>query len=545
MLAIYTRLSVEDNTSNSIQNQIREGKSFAEENHFQFKLYDEGMGVSGGADISSRPVLEDLMNDISKGIIKKVWVRDQNRLERNQLTFHLFVDHVVKNNVEIYIADKLVDYSDPDTFFKTSLDSLFHTQRRITQGVKTKRAIRDNLKEGKTRGGIMAYGFSKDSNKFVIIDEFESQVIKEIYDLCLEGKGTRAIATILNEKNIPTRYNKMGDGTLKIKNKYTKKIKVINKSDIKWAQNTIRSILRNPIYKGDKYLGKGKERELFKYPIIIDEKKWQQVQEKLKSNRILTGKKVEHKYLLKGVLECGVCNSNYYGKINKNTNIYMCSSKRTSKNNCGNRGINISAIEAYIWGRLFKEKGVKKALIEHLSNKDKDNKISDLKHDLLKYSKELKRRTEEKKRAIRLAIQGKIEEDDIEPEIARIDGIIQDIEIKSKNLKAQLREFETVEEKEKEIHNDLNNLKNISHNTKRDVINKYISRIYIYYKEPIYILKVHYKFHFEESHILPKDYKIGIIMGERKAYPLKKNINIELELNKIYKKIQKAFEVVD
>ncbi|GAK99682.1 hypothetical protein JCM19314_3727 [Nonlabens ulvanivorans] len=58
----------------------------------------------------------------------------------------------------------------------------------------------------------MAYGYTKDENKYVIIDEEEAEVVREMYKMCLEGKGTRAIATILNERGVKTRYQKMPEG---------------------------------------------------------------------------------------------------------------------------------------------------------------------------------------------------------------------------------------------------------------------------------------------------------------------------------------------
>ena len=58
MLAIYTRLSREDSESTSIENQLREGKSFAKDNGFNdIKIYNEGQGISGAAEIKHRPQL--------------------------------------------------------------------------------------------------------------------------------------------------------------------------------------------------------------------------------------------------------------------------------------------------------------------------------------------------------------------------------------------------------------------------------------------------------------------------------------------------------
>ena len=91
MLAIYTRLSKEDKDSTSIKNQTREGKAFASKLKTDYKLYDEGEGISGGAEIKDRPQLFTLLQDIRSNEIDKVWFRSQNRLERNSSTYAIFI----------------------------------------------------------------------------------------------------------------------------------------------------------------------------------------------------------------------------------------------------------------------------------------------------------------------------------------------------------------------------------------------------------------------------------------------------------------------
>jgi DNA invertase Pin-like site-specific DNA recombinase len=66
MLAIYTRLSKEDSKSTSIENQIQEGKMFAQSKNFlNYEIYNEGEGISGGATIKDRPKLDALIQDIN------------------------------------------------------------------------------------------------------------------------------------------------------------------------------------------------------------------------------------------------------------------------------------------------------------------------------------------------------------------------------------------------------------------------------------------------------------------------------------------------
>ncbi|HMC01558.1 MAG TPA: recombinase family protein, partial [Flavobacteriaceae bacterium] len=72
MIAIYTRLSIDDDESNSIKNQKKEGKAYAKLNGYkehQILYYDEGEGVKGSAPVDKRKALSLMMSDIKKGKI--------------------------------------------------------------------------------------------------------------------------------------------------------------------------------------------------------------------------------------------------------------------------------------------------------------------------------------------------------------------------------------------------------------------------------------------------------------------------------------------
>src|SRR5690606_11604053 len=113
MLAIYTRLSREDEDSTSILNQLREGKEFANLNGFvNYEIYNEGEGVSGTLEVEKRPVLNQLLEDIRKNKINTVWFRNQNRLGRSMPTHVAFVKACLKNNTKVYFDNKIFDYTD-------------------------------------------------------------------------------------------------------------------------------------------------------------------------------------------------------------------------------------------------------------------------------------------------------------------------------------------------------------------------------------------------------------------------------------------------
>ena len=105
-------------------------------------------------------------------------------------------------------------------------------------------------------------------------------------------------------------------------------------------------------------------------------------------NRNNSGKKVNHKYLLKGLLECGICGRNMYGRTreNKKDHYYMCSSKRLKELKCSNRSINIDFIEKFIWEVVLEDVYVVNEL-EKEGNQD--NKIENLKKEKTLVEKEI------------------------------------------------------------------------------------------------------------------------------------------------------------
>ncbi len=521
MLAIYTRLSIEDEASNSINNQIREGKLFAEKMGFDsYEIYNEGEGLSGGLDIENRPQLDKLIKDIINGDVKKVWFRNQNRLERNSLTFHTFAHIVKKAKIEVYFADKISDYNDPNTFLQSSIISSLNQYSKDLQGQQTKKAIELNFKDGKTHG-ITPYGYAKGENSILVINEEEAQIVKRIYTLSLEGIGTNKIAEIFNNDGILTRYNKIGKGTITTINKHTKQATTKRKKDINWSGNTIRNIITNTLYKGERKF----RNEFVKAPIIINPIQWQKVNDNLKKNRNNSGANVEHKYLLKGKLICGTCGRNYYGRtrVNLKDNYYMCSSKRYKHENCGNRSINITILEDLIWQRFFADKQLMIIVEKHFENNDLETVLFDLSNKLSSLNKELETNTNQRKKAIKLAVSGLLAEEDIKPEIKRIDKEKTDIEIKINNIKEQLFSYNNMNLKKDEVDTDLSKLKNdTSFNDKREIINKYIREIEILYKEPFYILRIEFNIpNIESEHyILENVYDIAWDVCDKIIIPI-------------------------
>ena len=518
MLAIYTRLSKEDKDSTSIQNQIREGKAFASKLKLSYKLYNEGEGISGGADIKERPQLFSLLQDIRSGVIDACWFRSQNRLERNSSTYAIFISEAQKFKVDVYFNDKLLDFNNPSDNLLGTITSAVNQYQKDLQSVQTKRTLIDNIKEGKV-WSVVAYGY-KSEKGILTIDEEESLIVKRIFSESLKGVGTRKIAETLTDEGVLTRYNKIGKGVLRKTNKHTKKTSISKTEDIIWNGNTIRNIIKNSLYKGErKFSG-----NIYEAPIIINPILWQKVNDNLKRNRNNSGKRVEHKYLLKGKLICAKCGRNYYGRrrVSLKDNFYMCSSKRIKNKNCGNRSINITVLENFIWKRFFADKKLQTIVDRFFKQTDVGLKIADIEKEFNGLTNEISNLDSEEKNAIRLALKNLLNDEDLETQLTRIKRTKNEIEIKLTKLTEQKFFYKDSTIKKLELEKDLKVSKDISFNDKRELISKYIKSIEIQFVDSFYILRVDFNVQDldVENYVIDRQYNIAVDVCDNIIIPL-------------------------
>ncbi|MDC1379827.1 recombinase family protein, partial [Algibacter sp.] len=480
MLAIYTRLSVKDEDSNSIEHQKREGKEFAKINKFDdYKIYDEGEGVSGGLDIEDRPELLSLMNDIEKGVITTVWFRNQNRLERNSLTYAKFSTLVKTLECDVFFNSEKVDFNNPNNALHSHILSGLNQYQRELQSIQTKRVLKDNAIEGKSHG-ISPYGYTKDKNNYIIVDEEEADIVKRIYKMSLSGIGTDKIAKILSSENILTRYNKIGKGSLTTK--HNGKIKTTLKKDIKWTGNTIRKILRNTAYKGERHLKSG----VYDCPDIITPTLWQKVQKNLIKNRNNNGKVHKYDYLLKNKITCGICGKNYYGRTrqSKKDHYYMCASKRYKDIKCSNRSINIDVTEDFIWQRFFADKVLKEIIENHFRNTSTDERLSDLESEIKTINNSISDNKKKRDKAVRLVLNDVLSEEEVKSEMKILKDDKAIYEQKLSKLNEELKALETIEEDVNSMVNELSKIKaNSTFAEKRQIIEKYLKNITVAYNE--------------------------------------------------------------
>ncbi|MFA9389340.1 MAG: recombinase family protein [Prolixibacteraceae bacterium] len=498
-LGVYCRISrAKDGNDLSIADQKQKGIKKASELNLQYELYiDEGK--SGASDrIEDRPEFERLLGDVTNGKISAVFAYDQSRIERNPQMRFMINKTFKENNINYYTElDGQVDLFDPQSEFYGDLMSVINKYHVTMTKIKVKSALKTRVESGKAHS-ILPYGYKKNENGMLIVDKEESEIIKQIFDLSLSGMGTRSIADFLNETGVPTRYNKIQKGTISTKNKHTGTITTKLKKDVKWAGNTIRNIITNTIYKGERiYSG-----ETFRVPNIISITKWESAQENLKKNRNNTGKKVDHQYLLKGLLTCGVCGRNMYGRsrVNKKDHYYMCSSKRIKGGSCGNRSINIDKIEALIWDRFFKGDEFLKRIKKEFT--DDGSKLKEIDNNVKRLQKKLTSLKKEKDRAIELVIKGTISEEDVKMLISQKNAEIEKIK---DNLEKDIQIKKVIENNSKLLKKYDDDFAHFSSTTtfmqKKKIANDFIENIKVKYFENLnrYEISISFKLDIEEE----------------------------------------------
>ena len=366
--------------------------------------------------------------------------------------------------------------------------------------------------------------------------------------MSLKGSGQKTISNWLNDNNVPTRYNKIG-GKLTIKNKYSKKERTIDKKDIRWSDKASHDIIKNPIYKGERRW-KGET-----YPVdeIVSKIYWEKVNENLKLNRNKSGKKVEHKYLLKGLLRCAKCGRNYYGRsrttdpkgfrvreskdgrIRKDYNIYICASKRYKHTNCGSQDIKLDELDALIWGVLFEEKELIEKMKFFLSNTDLVKREQEIKIKISELETKIQKLENRKQRAIKLVLEDESLEEDFK---TQLNSIKKQISISEEKLKFERDSLDSIKNAEsifKKKIDDLNSLKfDLSFLDKKNVIHKFIDEIVLYTHLPNDPTKsfVQINIYYKDTNLVPDKFLFNLRQGIAVNLFNQKVISLYNSLNK-------------
>jgi DNA invertase Pin-like site-specific DNA recombinase len=360
----YERLSRDDEQqgeSNSITNQKMLLDDYAAKNGYTNLTHLTDDGWSGTR--WDRPGIMKLIEEVERGNVEVVLVKDMSRLGRDHLRVGLLLEQFREYGVRFIAINENIDTEKGEDDFMPFRNIINEWTARETS--RKIRAINEaRTKSGKHVTGAIIYGYihdPEDRQKW-LLDEEAAQVVKRIYRSVIEGKGVEIIANELTADNILTpaaHWQKIGAGMKKIP----------NTNPCKWAAATVINILRREEYMGwcvlnktvkETYKSKRKENDpdkklIFKnaFPQIIDEETWSVIQ-RLRETRRRPQKVGGEPNPLTGVLFCADCGHKLYNKLGKADKYhkphdeYVCSSYRHYSRSCTYHYIRTEVIERII-----------------------------------------------------------------------------------------------------------------------------------------------------------------------------------------------------
>lgn len=220
----YARVSTEEEEQlNAIEKQIEENRDVIRAK--DWVLVDEYIdkGITG-TQAKKRNEYMRMLDDISKDKFDIIVVKDQSRLQRNTMDWYIFLNEIVLNRKKLYLYLENTFFDSKDKFI-FGIKAMMAEEYSRDLSKKSNAAIRRRQDKGKPIITNRTWGF-KNVDGEILIDEEENKMITRIYELFAEGFGGRVVARLLRDEGIRNRNGK----TL--------------------SENTIRDIVKNPLYKG-------------------------------------------------------------------------------------------------------------------------------------------------------------------------------------------------------------------------------------------------------------------------------------------------------
>lgn len=285
-----------------------------------------------------RDSFNDMLADCYTGKIDMILTKSISRFARNTVDFLRIIRELKERQIRIVFEKENIDTMDSTGELLITILSSQAQEESRNLSENTRWGIVRRFEQGILQVNHMKFmGYTKDADGKLIIVPEEAEVVREIFDLYLQGLGITRIAKELQAQGIKTVTG-----------------------NEKWHPGTIHKMLICEKYIGDAMLQKTytidfltKKRVINdgivkRYYIknnhepIISREQYAQVQEELKmrKNKAELGLKYSSKYPLSGLITCGVCESVYtrctwQNKQGEKTAVWRCKERiKTGAPNC-------------------------------------------------------------------------------------------------------------------------------------------------------------------------------------------------------------------
>ena len=250
LTAVYTRLSIEDTRDGeggSLEDQICLVKKFVSEKPYLklVKVYSDN-GQTGTN--FYRPDFERLIEDVRKGLINCIVVKDLSRFARNYIEADTYIEKVFPflGVRFISIGDNFDSFDPCDNgeglvvALKNLMNDIY--ARDISQKCKT--ALKNKMNKGEFLGSFAPFGYAKspENKNQLVIDEEAAAIVLDMFRWKLDGCSVSGIAKRLNALGIPA-------PSVYCRQKFPCKSKKPLRNT-GWHDSVVKKMLCNPVYLG-------------------------------------------------------------------------------------------------------------------------------------------------------------------------------------------------------------------------------------------------------------------------------------------------------
>ncbi|WP_204182307.1 cassette chromosome recombinase CcrC [Mammaliicoccus sciuri] len=361
-IALYSRVSTSEQSERGYsiheQEQVLIKEVLKHFPGYEYQTYTDS-GISG-KNIEDRPAMKRLLDDVKANKVEMVLSWKLNRISRSMRDVFNIIHDFKEHGVGYKSISENIDTSEYSGEILVTMFGLIGSIERQTLISNVKMSMNAKARQGEAiTGRVLGYKLALNpltQKNELVIDKYEANIVKEIFDLYLNhDKGLKAITTILNQKGYRTINHKP------------------------FSVFGVKYILNNPVYKGfvrfnnyqnwsaKRRSGKSGENDVIlvkgKHEAIINEEMFDQVHEKLVSKSFKPGRPIGGDFYLRGLIKCPECGNNmvcrrtYYNtKKSKERTIkryYICSLfNRSGSAACHSNSIKAEVVEAVIHKHL-------------------------------------------------------------------------------------------------------------------------------------------------------------------------------------------------
>jgi len=410
--AIYVRVSTDEQAQEgfSIRAQEQKLKDYAKIKEWPIHNIYTDEGISG-KNITERPAVTKMIEDIKSGYVKNVVVFKIDRLTRSTTDLAYLIELFNQNNCAFNSLMESIDTHTASGRMFIKIIGIFAEFERENIAERVKTGIERKVREGYTIASHnTSYGYDKaKGQKIQTINEEEANIVREIFDMYVnQNIKIKRIAKMLNFRKVTSKKNSI------------------------WSDISIKQTLTNSNYIGKvRYALRDKERNFEAdglHEPIVELELFEKAQKMLEKNRKITKTKLpraENYYL--GFLYCPKCGTrlttySVSSKLKDGQQSYYASYRCRNRilNNCGFGDVNSKKLE-----QAFQEYMKNAADFEHFSEIATENKEQDRKNAeklLQNYNKQLQRLKDKESEIMTVYIDGNIDFKEYRDMKNRIDG---------------------------------------------------------------------------------------------------------------------------